>query len=522
MVSNHNNKKTGCLPTDIWENTVSEWAAWVRGIREAELNTTLAFAIICVLVVIVGNVILLISLNFWLSIFPVEEASTNSSQMAVQVIVSCFLCMCFTIVGVTYLVMFGFRPLWRALVDTNRVRGPLYRLLLLFASGSTNALTGVLGVYSMSHTPEFLQAVLLSVIPFCAQVWTYLLVVEERKRRYLSLTLIGSFIFCIAGVLLSSMSSFMDTAETGRAAPWNWALVYLASAVVFGLWCVVQRLYLDAIMIRHHLPVFTTPSSVAVNTTATTTEGGIDTARRYDERRVVSFERDPTQTHLPDTSYNDNDNLEHVGIGENTEIGLSEPLLVSQREWGKQNVDDLAAKTVLLLCGIIFQALVSFALFPVDAIPWFGTSSSVSEAWSGFKKSCDFIFDSWINVRYGMLHTLGFFMSFVGCSYLNERSPTLASVVLQMAGPITGVVLIIVPKWDVYGVHGIVGHKVGGVILLLIAGLFYHVWDQTSLKEMLDQEKERQEEEYNRAQQHQEETTPEVMNVGEKTTCQEV
>ncbi|KAH9597070.1 hypothetical protein LSM04_001796 [Trypanosoma melophagium] len=480
MVGTHN-KKAKCSAIDIWDSTVSEWTMWFRGIREAKLDVTLAFAIICVLVVIIGNVILLISLNFWLSIFPVEEAATNSSQMAVQVIVSCFLVMCFSIVGIAYIVVFGIRPLWHALVDTNRVRGPLYRFLLLFASGATNALTGVLAVYSMSHTPEFLQSVFLSVIPFCAQVWTYLLVVEERKRRYLSITLIASFIFCVAGVLLSSMSSFIGDSTTDRTAPWDWALVYLASAVVFGLWCVVQRLYLDAIMIRHQMPVLVSPSTAP------------DVPRRNDER-MVSPERNSTQINIPDASYNynDKDNLDLAEIRGNTETGLSEPLLITQREWGKQNVDDFAAKTVLLLIGIMFQALVSFALFPVDAIPWFGTSSSASAAWHGFRKSCNFIFESWMNVRYGLLHTLGFFMSFLGCSYLNERSPTLASVVLQMAGPLTGVVLIVVPRWDVYGSHGVVGHKVGGVVLLLIAGVFYHVWDQASLREMRGDEQQQQ------------------------------
>ncbi|EKF39464.1 hypothetical protein MOQ_000309, partial [Trypanosoma cruzi marinkellei] len=466
---------------NIWDVTVSEWKVSLQDMQEAKFTGGFLFAIICVLVVIVGNVILLIALNFWLSIFPPNEAASNASQIAVQVIVCCFLVMCFFIVGVLFIVIYGVKPLWHALVDTNRVRGPLFRFMLLFASGATNAITGVLAVHAMSYTPEFIQAVLLSVIPFCAQLWTCVFIAEERKRRYLSITLIASFVFFVAGVLLSSMSSFLDLSETGRTAPWNWTLIYLASAVVFGMWCVVQRLYLDAVMFVPEADAsHTSPDSAApvcqadsVNVSATKIEPAGEKVAVGNDGEC---EEKPQPS--PNARYQD-------GIQDKEEGPLSEPLLLAQREWGKQNKNDFAAKAVLLLVGIVFQALVSFACVPMDAIPWFGKAPNAADAWTSFRASCDFIFKNWNNVRYGILHTLGFFMSFVGCAYLNERSPTLASVVLQLSGPVTSLMLIIVPKWDVYGAHGILGHKIGGVILLLIAGLMYHVWDQASLKELL-------------------------------------
>ncbi|RNF24519.1 hypothetical protein TcG_00683 [Trypanosoma cruzi] len=469
---------------NIWEATVSEWQVSWQDMREAKFTSGFLFAIICVLVVIIGNVILLIALNFWLSIFPAGEAASNASQIAVQVIVCCFLVICFVLVGALFIAIYGVKPLWHALVDTNRVRGPLFRFMLLFASGATNAITGVLAVHAMSYTPEFVQAVLLSVIPFCAQMWTYIFIPEERKRRYLSVTLIASFVFFVAGVLLSSMSSFLDLSETGRKAPWNWTLIYLASAVVFGMWCVVQRLYLDAVMfVREADAPQATPDSAApvcradsVNFSATQI-GPVEKKAAVEDGGQCEVNTQPSPNAAHTRYQND--------IHEKEEDTLSEPLLLAQREWGKQNENDFAAKAVLLLVGIVFQALVSFACVPMDAIPWFGVSPTAADAWTGFRASCDYIFKNWNNVRYGILHTLGFFMSFVGCAYLNERSPTLASVVLQLSGPVTSLMLIIVPVWDVYGAHGILGHKIGGVILLLIAGLMYHVWDQASLKELL-------------------------------------
>lgn len=463
---------TGEAEKGIWEATLSEWKLCLREIRESSFGAGLALAVFCVLVVIVGNVVLIIGANFWLSIFPKDGESGNSGQIAVQVIVSVFLVMCFSIVGVAYAVVFGTRPLWHALTDRNRMRGPLYRLLLLFGSGATNALTGVLSIYSMSHTPEFVQAVLLSVIPFCAQFWTLLFVPGERERRYRSLTLIASFLFLVAGVMLSSMSSFVGEAAARRAVPWDRTLLYFASAVVFGLWCVVQRLYLDAVTFRNREAVLVTPHAPTAKEAAS------------DER-------------LP---------FGDAGMHDTAEVSLERPPL-AQRQWGTQSEDDLAAKTVLLLGGILFQTLVSFACLPVDAIPWFGTTSSVADSWRLFRESCVFIFASWYNVRYGVLHTFGLFMSFAGCAYLNERSPTLASVVLQLAGPVTGLVLIIAPEWDVYGEHGIVGHKLGGVILLAIGGLMYHVWDQATLREMVNK--------YSRQPLNEERKKDEVMGDGQ-------
>lgn len=532
-------------------------------VRDVKLNIGLFFAVFCVLFVIVGNVILLIGINFWLTVFPTDTLEHNSSQIAIQVVASMFLVLFFAVVMVAFAVVYGVLPLWHVLVDTNRRGGPWYRAFLLFASGASNGVCGLLGVYAMTYTPEFVQAVLLCAIPFSAQAWTVLFIPEERSRNYLSLFFIASFVFFVAGVLLSSLSAFLHIDENGRRAPWSWALIYLASSVLFGLWCVVQRLYLDAVMVKEAAPAHHAQKEAPVPKAVSAMPGGSTHAHETSGRRVhctegiaasragsdgqpsVSGEarasvsgneptsqpypreereaesgadaHDSTNAHpMPSLTAGDSRNASlaksrsvaaaapadvTTGQGvedgseneesENDESTLPE-LIMEKRTWAKQSVQDNAAKLILLVGGLLFQLLISFVCFPIDAIPWFGTSDTALETWYGFSNSVNFVFASWHNVKYGMLYSLGYAMSFIGCTYLNEHSPTLASVVLQLAGPITSLVIIIIPQWDVYGSSGNVGQKVGGVVLLLVAALLYHIWEQRSLKEMLAKAHEKQ------------------------------
>lgn len=468
----------------VKEEMLNTWA----GIRSTEFNLGFLFAVFCVFLVIVGNVMLLIALNFWLVQFPAEEAAHNSMQIAVQVVPLCFLFFLFLVLSAVFSFFYGGMPLWRALTDTNRIGNVWYRVFLLFASGASNGLSSVLAVYAMTYTPEFIQAVLLCAIPFSAQAWTVIFIAAERKRNYLSLFLIFSFLLFVAGVLLSSLSAFLNPDSTGEKASWAWALLYLASTVLFGLWCVVQRLYLDAMVVKP------TEGGEAAGKTKTAGTGAAGPAV---ESSINAHQREELEggSAGTDASRGDRKVASNSGAAvaedegrfsdmDEDDEGLLSPSadMMMKRQWGSQEVEDNAAKLVLLVGGVLFQLLVTFVVFPVDAIPWFGTSSTALEAWYGFRNSMDFIFSSWFHIRHGLLYTLGFAMSFVGCTYLNEHSPTLASVVLQLAGPITSLVIIIIPQWNVYQDSSSVGQKVGGVILLLAAALLYHFWEQQSMR----------------------------------------
>ncbi|KAG8347294.1 hypothetical protein ERJ75_001521900 [Trypanosoma vivax] len=478
-------KADNCIKV-LWSNTREEWCLWFQWLRHSKCDFSLVFSILCVLAVVVGNVVLLIAINFWVSLLD-KKAGDLNNPITAQVVGCCLLVGCFTILTALYIVVYGVKPLIRVLTSSSRVRGPLYRFWLIVASGSTNAITGVLAIYAIPYTPEFMQAVLLSVIPFMAQVWTYLLVVEERQRQYASFTLIGSLILCVLGILLSSFSSLVKVDTSTHVAPWEWSLVYFVSCVVFGLWCVVQRLYLDAITTRQDKKEASEITDEKVDLELSCTvecSAGLSPSCKKTDNAPDCYgakEGKGDCGDVMDTSVSASDNT-------------GEKLIVAQREWAKQDKDDLAAKVVLLFFGIVVQALVTFACVPVGAIPWFGGFDSVADAWRTFVATFNIIFESWENVRYGVVYTIGFFMSFLGCAYLNERSPTLASVVMQMAGPITSLVLIIAPAWDVFGEHGILGHKIGGVIMLLLAGCAYHVWEVTTLQFMWNRWKQQREE----------------------------
>ncbi|GET88947.1 hypothetical predicted multipass transmembrane protein [Leishmania tarentolae] len=472
-----------------WQATKEELQNTVDNIRRTKLNIAFLFAVFCVLFVIVGNVILLISINFWIAQFPTDALAHNSSQIAIQVVTMLMLVFVFSVLCAVFTVFYGALPLWHVLADRNRVGGPWHRLFLLFASGASNGISSVLAVYAMTHTPEFIQAVLLCCIPFSAQAWTVIFIPIERKRDYLSIFFIASFLLFVAGVLLSSMSAFLHPNENGEKASVPWALLYFASSVIFGLWCVVQRLYLDAVAVK------VTPEVEDAGRRPQSRDG--DHGPQQDELRDVAHAEEMGASVAPatdavrqctqktrDASAVESSRFSDVEDDEELPLSPSAEIL-AKRQWGSQNVDDKAAKMVLLLVGMLFQLLVSFVVFPVDAIPWFGTSDSALHAWEGLRDSIDFIFASWLHVRHGLLLTLGFAMSFIGCTYLNEHSPTLASVVLQLAGPITSLTIIIVPQWNVYKDSSSVGNKVGGVILLLAAALLYHLWEQQSLRVLL-------------------------------------
>ncbi|KAK7194157.1 hypothetical protein NESM_000329300 [Novymonas esmeraldas] len=515
-----------------WQSIKEELQNTVNGIRSTRLNLAFLFAVFCVFFVIVGNIILLIAINFWIAQFPTDALAHNSSQIAIQVVSMSFLVFIFSLLCAVFTAFYGALPLWHVLTDRNRVGGPLYRLFLLFASGASNGLSSVVGVYAITYTPEFIQAVLLCCIPFSAQAWTVIFIPIERKRNYLSMLFIASFVLFVAGVLLTSMSAFLHPNAKGETASWAWALLYLVSCVLFGIWCVVQRLYLDAVMLKappvepeaageaaardaaegrgcHAEQREDADAGVTVHTTNGSGGGrgrgaqreelrGAEVGEELDDCEPVAkgategelaqgsptvAAEEPPTVKAAGTAHGGEEDPRFSDLEEDEELPLSPSAeLLVKRQWGSQNVDDNAAKVVLLVVGLLFQLLVSFVVFPVDAIPWFGTSNSVLHAWQGFCSSMDFIFSSWLHVRHGVLMSLGFAMSFVGCTYLNEHSPTLASVVLQLAGPITSLIIIIVPQWNVYQDNSNVGQKVGGVILLLVAALLYHLWEQQSLR----------------------------------------
>lgn len=153
------------------------WHTW-DDISNTKMNALFVLALVCCAFVLVGNVIILISYNLWLVSFPQVQLVHNSSQIAIQVVQMLFLMMFFSILFVIFVFYHGISPIWHVMTDTNRIRGPWYRFLMMFLSGFSNALCGLLATYSMTYTPQFIQAVLMCSIPFSAQAWTVVFIPE--------------------------------------------------------------------------------------------------------------------------------------------------------------------------------------------------------------------------------------------------------------------------------------------------------------------------------------------------------
>lgn len=448
-------------------------------------NATTFFAVFCVLLVLVANVVLLIAINFWLSIMPLDSLERNSSQIAIQVVSLALILGFFTLLTLFFAIFHGWKCLYGVIMRTDCVGGRLYRFSLLIASGVTNGLSSVLAVYAMTYTPQFLQAVLLCAVPFSAQAWTVWLIPLERRRKYLSLLFMASLFFFTAGVTLSSMNAFMNPEL--EASMW-WALMYAVSAVIFGLWCVVQRLYLDAAIIL-------TPSQCGEESAGEAKVGSACSGPLTTEPAHALVEESlsaAAATHNSEekegrATWDEPNNEQDVDLPPPPSHGS-----LSTHEppptfffWGSADPVPTATKLVLLVCGVFVQLLFTLCCFFVDVIPWFGTSNSVGEAWNAFESSVIFIFDSWFNVKYGLLYSLGFAMSFIGCTYLNEHSPTLASIVLQLAGPVTSLMIVLVPSWNVYHDEFQVWWKISGIVLLFMAAGLYQLWDQHSYRCMM-------------------------------------
>ncbi|CCW62545.1 unnamed protein product [Phytomonas sp. EM1] len=435
------------------ESVLNEFVQTYKDVRNQKITVGLFFAVLFVVMVIIGNVLWLIAQNFWYATLTETSSGGNSISLAILLITILFIEAVFMLLAIVFAMVYGVKEMWHAVVDTNRMRGPLYRFAVLIASGVLNGSSSVLQVYSFTHTPMLLQSILLCTIPLSAQVWTLIFIPEERKRDYLSFFFIVSFILLVAGIFIPSASTFKEASEDdAKGVSLAWTFIYFLSCVVFGLWCVTQRLYLDALIVKEPKP------------------------------QNSSENVDKTTQPAADASESP------------SSLASDVILLAEKRSWGRQNVREISGKLVLLVGSILFQIILVIVLIPIDAIPWFGTSSSASDAAKGFSESFKLIFSSWHNIRYGLLTSFGTLLSFVGCTYLNEESPTLASVVLQIAGPFTSLVIIVFPQWNVYGDKAEPGYKVGGVVLLFVAAFLYHMWEQISLQKLLNRvhEPERQ------------------------------
>jgi len=141
---------------------------------------------------------------------------------------------------------------------------------------------------------------------------------------------------------------------------------------------------------------------------------------------------------------------------------------------------DYGTVNLTLLAGSgIAQAVFLWISFPMDWAPGFGTAANGSESWHNLLKGyhCTF-FDCKSNFGYFLSFYGSFFLSMGGVAVMNSISAPLTAMVSQLASPLAGVVLLIIPSWNVTGDKYKVGEIIGALILIVAGSMAYVAWEQ--------------------------------------------
>lgn len=111
--------------------------------------------------------------------------------------------------------------------------------------------------------------------------------------------------------------------------------------------------------------------------------------------------------------------------------------------------DDTTVKLVMLSSTTTVQLVAALLLFPVNVFPLFGSFSTLSEAFASFLAALHCVFFSCKdNFLFCFLYSLGFICIYAGSVYLNQYSVILCSMVTQLAGPLTALILLLFPLLD--------------------------------------------------------------------------
>lgn len=149
------------------------------------------------------------------------------------------------------------------------------------------------------------------------------------------------------------------------------------------------------------------------------------------------------------------------------------------RELQDREGEDTSVKVFMLFSDTFWQLVISLALLPADALPWFGNSDNVNNTWHNFMEGIEIVFTVKENTLYGFLYTLGFVFNYLGAAYLNHYSVALCSIVTQLSSPITALVLVIIPSWNKNDDGTPPWYlSLVSIVMLSVAALIYVMWEE--------------------------------------------
>jgi len=136
---------------------------------------------------------------------------------------------------------------------------------------------------------------------------------------------------------------------------------------------------------------------------------------------------------------------------------------------------------LLLLAGSgVAQAIFFWIVYPLDWMPHFGTSDNAADSIRALRAGYHCVFFQCPGSFSYFLAFFGcYFMTMIGLALLNAISAPLTAMVSQMAAPLAGLTLLVIPAWDVTSGSNKNTYEVVGALLLITAGsLLYVYWEQ--------------------------------------------
>lgn len=463
----------------------------------------------------IGSAMQVICLNFWLRRFLVHGTPGNYTIFAVSSVVF----------SLFFLVLLGLYVVVHRPNLSFARHGDGWWLLLFM--GSMDALNSGLVIYAASHTAEVLQALFTSLVPIFAAFFTKWLLRDPRD--YANPWVVTSFTLISLGVIIVSVfnlshhdgddrrgsSSDAPTAAAmaslaaplisfitngapdpsgadqragggGATAPDRrgdrlaWSAIFFLSVLPTVLMNIGQTLYMTRYTYDEDFMEKLETMRVAGRLTEAEVQDVWEVVRARSEAASSSTRTAPAaSTNARGAPELRDEVATHVTVRSPTEDARWESQTgLDLRAHHPHHGEDLAVKLVMLAGGTTIQSLLTLLFMPFDALPWFGGSASMSDTWVNFTEGIDCLFHCPGNLACCCLYSMGFVLVYLSAAYLNQYSVTLCSMVSQMSGPITALILLGFPPLNLSGDVAPWYASVGAITLLLTGTFLYVVWDE--------------------------------------------
>jgi hypothetical protein len=145
-------------------------------------------------------------------------------------------------------------------------------------------------------------------------------------------------------------------------------------------------------------------------------------------------------------------------------------------------IDPIAANLWMLVFGNGLMVAACFIFFPLDWAPFFGTNDTAAQSHTALANGMQCLFD-----RYpGCDQTFGDFAAFVvdmavmtaSMTIMSRISPPLSGMLMQVASPLSAIVLVIFPRLNANPSPTKVGDDIGALLLIATGAVVFAMWER--------------------------------------------